>query len=68
MAFMLTKIASKNIWVLATLPIWINILSRTIGLQTIFSILGPNVLLGTPIGIILARVYYVYAFCYFTNL
>ncbi|WP_342265950.1 spermidine/putrescine ABC transporter permease [Spiroplasma endosymbiont of Villa modesta] len=57
MAFMSTKIASKNIWVLVTLPIWINILLRTIGLQIIFSILGPNVLLGTPIGIILAMVY-----------
>lgn len=57
MAFMSTKIASKNIWVLVTLPIWINILLRTIGLQIIFSILGPNVLLGTPIGIILAMIY-----------
>lgn len=57
MAFMSTKIVSKNIWVLVTLPIWINILLRTIGLQIIFSILGPNVLLGTPIGIILAMVY-----------
>jgi len=57
MAFMSTKIASKNIWVLVTLPIWINILLRTIGLQIIFSILGSNVLLGTPIGIILAMVY-----------
>lgn len=57
MAFMSTKIASKNIWVLVTLPIWINILLRTIGLQIIFSILGPNVLLGTPIGIILAMFY-----------
>lgn len=57
MAFMSTKIVSKNIWVLVTLPIWINILLRTIGLQIIFSILSPNVLLGTPIGIILAMVY-----------
>lgn len=57
MAFMSTKISSKNIWVLVTLPIWINILLRTIGLQIIFSILGPNVLLGTPIGIILAMIY-----------
>lgn len=57
MAFMSTKLASKNIWVLVTLPIWINILLRTIGLQIIFTILGPNVLLGTPIGIILAMIY-----------
>jgi len=57
MAFMTTKIAAKNIWVLVTLPIWINILLRTIGLEIIFRILGANVLLGTPMGIILAMVY-----------
>lgn len=57
MAFMSTKLAAKNIWVLITLPIWINVLLRTIGLQIIFSLLGPNVLLGSAIGIILAMIY-----------
>lgn len=57
MAFKVSKLASKNIWVLITLPIWINMLLRTIGLQIIFGLTGNNVLIGTPIGIILAMTY-----------
>lgn len=57
MAFKVSKLTSKNIWVLITLPIWINMLLRTIGLEIIFNILGSDVLIGTPIGIILAMTY-----------
>lgn len=57
MAFKVSKLVSKNVWILVTLPIWINMLLRTIGLSIIFSILGDNVLIGTPIGIILAMTY-----------
>lgn len=57
MAFKVKKLVVKNIWVLITLPIWINMLLRTIGLEIIFTILGSNVLIGTPLGIILAMVY-----------
>lgn len=57
MAFKVSKLVSKNVWILVTLPIWINMLLRTIGLSIIFSILGEKVLIGTPIGIILAMTY-----------
>lgn len=57
MAFKVSKLISKNIWILVTLPIWINILLRTIGLSIIFSFLGEDVLIGTPVGIILAMTY-----------
>lgn len=57
MAFKVSKLVSKNVWILVTLPIWINMLLRTIGLSIIFSILGDDVLIGTPVGIILAMTY-----------
>ncbi|MGL5268881.1 MAG: spermidine/putrescine ABC transporter permease [Spiroplasma sp.] len=57
MAFKVSKLVAKNVWILVTLPIWINMLLRTIGLSIIFSILGEEVLIGTPIGIILAMTY-----------
>lgn len=57
MAFKVSKLVAKNVWILVTLPIWINMLLRTIGLSIIFSILGEDVLIGTPVGIILAMTY-----------
>lgn len=57
MAFKVSKLVSKNVWILVTLPIWINMLLRTIGLSIVFSIVGENVLIGTPVGIILALTY-----------
>lgn len=57
MAFKVSKLVSRNVWILVTLPIWINMLLRTIGLSIVFSLIGENVLIGTPVGIILALTY-----------
>lgn len=57
MAFKVSKLVAKNVWILVTLPIWINMLLRTIGLSIIFSIVGEKALIGTPMGIILALTY-----------
>lgn len=56
MAFCKSKLLSKNIWILVTLPIWINMLLKIIGLQTLFNIIAPG-LLGTPISVIIGMVY-----------
>lgn len=56
MAFCKSKLLSKNILILVILPIWINILLKIIGLQTLFNIVSPY-LLGTPISIIIGMVY-----------
>ncbi|MBE4703832.1 spermidine/putrescine ABC transporter permease [Spiroplasma platyhelix] len=57
MAFKVSKLVSKNVWILVTLPIWINMLLRTIGLSIVFAIVGEDILIGTPVGIILALTY-----------
>lgn len=57
MAFKVSKLIAKNVWILVTLPIWINMLLRTIGLSIIFSIVGEDILIGSPVGIILAMTY-----------
>ncbi|WP_381414966.1 ABC transporter permease [Spiroplasma endosymbiont of Anurida maritima] len=56
MAFSNSKFLTKNIWILVTLPIWINMILKVIGLQTLFQIISPT-LIGTPISIILGMVY-----------
>lgn len=56
MAFCKSKFLSINIWILVTLPIWINMLLKSIGLKTLFNLIAPN-LLGTPISIIIGMVY-----------
>ncbi|WP_425378545.1 ABC transporter permease [Spiroplasma endosymbiont of Polydrusus pterygomalis] len=56
MAFCKSKLLSKNIWILVTLPIWINMLLKIIGLQTLFNIIAPG-LLGTPISVVIGMVY-----------
>lgn len=56
MAFCKSKLLSKNIWILVTLPIWINMLLKIIGLQTLFNIIVPG-LLGTPISVVIGMVY-----------
>lgn len=56
MAFCKSKLLSKNIWILVTLPIWINMLLKIIGLQTLFNIIAPS-LLGTPISVVIGMVY-----------
>lgn len=56
MAFCKSKFLSRNIWILVTLPIWINMLLKSIGLKTLFNLIAPS-LLGTPISIIIGMVY-----------
>ncbi|AGM25726.1 spermidine/putrescine ABC transporter permease [Spiroplasma syrphidicola EA-1] len=56
MAFCRSKLLSKNIWILVTLPIWINMLLKIIGLQTLFNLIAPG-LLGTPVSIVIGMVY-----------
>ncbi|AHF57286.1 spermidine/putrescine ABC transporter permease [Spiroplasma eriocheiris] len=56
MAFCKSKLLSKNIWILVTLPIWINMLLKIIGLQTLFHMIAPG-LLGTPVSIVIGMVY-----------
>ncbi|WP_400248729.1 spermidine/putrescine ABC transporter permease [Spiroplasma sp. ald] len=56
MAFCKSILLSKNIWILVTLPIWINMLLKIIGLQTMFNIIDPS-LLGTPISVVIGMVY-----------
>ncbi|WP_425380174.1 spermidine/putrescine ABC transporter permease [Spiroplasma endosymbiont of Stenodema calcarata] len=56
MAFCKSKLLSKNIWILVTLPIWINMLLKIIGLQTLFNMIAPG-LLGTPISVVIGMVY-----------
>lgn len=51
-----SKILAKNMWVLVTMPIWISMLLKTIGLQSLFYMLMPTVL-GTPFAIIIGMVY-----------
>lgn len=56
MAFSKSKWISYNIWILITLPIWINMLLKTIGLKTLFTLIAPN-LLGTPIAVVIGMIY-----------
>lgn len=60
MAFSKSKLISKNIWVLITLPLWINMLIKTIGLKTMFNLVenATNTqLLGTSVAVIIGMVY-----------
>ncbi|WP_036268766.1 spermidine/putrescine ABC transporter permease [Mesoplasma seiffertii] len=56
MAQIRSKILAKNMWVLITMPIWISMLLKVLGLQTLFYLLMPNAI-GTPIAIIVGMVY-----------
>ncbi|AVP49801.1 spermidine/putrescine ABC transporter permease [Williamsoniiplasma luminosum] len=56
MANIRSKILAKNLWVLVTLPIWISMLLKVLGLQSLFYLLGPT-LIGTPIAVIIGMVY-----------
>ncbi|WP_338972594.1 spermidine/putrescine ABC transporter permease [Spiroplasma endosymbiont of Panorpa germanica] len=62
MAQLKSKMLAKNVWVLVTMPIWISMLMKVIGLQTVFYILAPTAL-GTPIAIIIGMVYMFLPFC-----
>lgn len=53
---MKSKFAARNLWVLFTMPIWISMILKTIGLRSLFSMLSSN-LLGTQVAIIIAMIY-----------
>ncbi|WP_026389603.1 spermidine/putrescine ABC transporter permease [[Acholeplasma] multilocale] len=56
MAQMRSKILAQNMWVLVTMPIWISMLLKVLGLQTVFYLLSPT-MIGMPITIIIGMVY-----------
>lgn len=51
-----SKAASKNLWILITMPIWISMLLKVLGLQSFFYLVAPRAL-GTPFAIIVGLVY-----------
>ncbi len=56
LAFTKSKFLKNNILVLITMPLWISILLRSIGLQNLFNFINPN-LLGTGFSIVIGMVY-----------
>lgn len=56
LSFYKSKWVKQNIWILISLPIWISMILKVIGLQILFDIVAPG-LLGTPISIIIGMVY-----------
>ncbi|ATZ18965.1 spermidine/putrescine ABC transporter permease [Williamsoniiplasma somnilux] len=56
MAQLKSKILARNMWVLVTMPIWISMLLKILGLQTFFYMLSPT-FIGTPISVIVGMVY-----------
>lgn len=51
-----SKFAARNIWLLVTMPIWVNMILKMIGLQSFFHLIGGN-MLGTQFAIIIGMVY-----------
>ncbi|PPE04114.1 spermidine/putrescine ABC transporter permease [Williamsoniiplasma lucivorax] len=51
-----SKILTRNMWVLVTMPIWISMLLKVLGLQSFFYLVSPTTI-GTPIAIIVGMVY-----------
>ncbi|WP_338983708.1 spermidine/putrescine ABC transporter permease [Spiroplasma endosymbiont of Othius punctulatus] len=60
MAYILSTLKSKfmarNIWLLVTMPIWVNMILKSIGLQSFFHLIGGN-MLGTQFAVIVGMVY-----------
>lgn len=56
MSQMRSKILARNMWVLVTMPIWISMLLKILGLQTFFYMLSPT-FIGTPIAVIVGMIY-----------
>jgi len=59
LAFFKSKIIKNNLYFIISLPIWINMLLKVIGLQTIFNVLSfhHNYLIGTWYSIVIAMTY-----------
>ncbi|WP_186788139.1 ABC transporter permease [Spiroplasma clarkii] len=53
---MKSKFAAQNLWIIFTMPIWISMILKTIGLRSLFSILSAS-LLGTQAAIIIGMIY-----------
>ncbi|AHI52491.1 spermidine/putrescine ABC transporter permease [Spiroplasma culicicola] len=51
-----SKLMAKNVWVLLTLPIWISMILKILGLRSLFELLGGSAL-GTPFAVIVGMVY-----------
>lgn len=56
LAFSKSKILKNNIFLLISMPLWISLLLRSIGLQNMINLVNPN-LLGTAFSVILGMVY-----------
>jgi spermidine/putrescine transport system permease protein len=56
MANLKNKFLVRNVWVIVTMPIWINTILKIIGLQSLFYMLAPTAL-GTEISIIIGMIY-----------
>lgn len=56
MARLKSKMLAKNLWVLVTMPIWISMILKILGLQSLFYLLAPSAM-GTPFAIIVGMVY-----------
>ncbi|AUM62387.1 spermidine/putrescine ABC transporter permease [Spiroplasma monobiae] len=56
MAQLKNKMLAKNVWVLVTLPIWISMILKILGLRSLFLLISPSVL-GTPIAVVIGMVY-----------
>ncbi|QQY78424.1 ABC transporter permease subunit [Mycoplasma mycoides subsp. capri] len=56
MAQMKSKILARNMWVIVTMPMWISMLLKVLGLQTLFYLLA-DFAIGTPIAIIIGMTY-----------
>jgi len=56
LSVMKSKFAARNLWVLLTMPIWISMILKTIGLRSLFALLSNN-FLGTQFAIIIGMIY-----------
>ncbi len=51
-----SKWVAKNVWILLTLPIWISMLLKILGLRSLFYLMGSTTI-GTPFAVIIGMVY-----------
>ncbi|AEM68534.1 Spermidine/putrescine ABC transporter permease component [Mycoplasma putrefaciens Mput9231] len=56
MAKMRSKILARNMWVIVTLPMWISMLLKVLGLRSLFYLLASSAI-GTPIAMIIGMTY-----------
>ncbi|ATZ21044.1 spermidine/putrescine ABC transporter permease [Mesoplasma coleopterae] len=56
MSEMRSKILAKNMWLLVTMPMWISMLLKVLGLRSLFLIMAPSAL-GTQLAIIIGMTY-----------